>query len=134
MSTFPPLTHVALTVRDLSVSVPWYEALLDAKPAIDEDTVGNFHHTVYLIGNNTLLGLHQHTDPAPDETFSEFRVGLDHVAFRCVDRAAVEEWANHLDGVGVEHSGLKDVPYGTVLTFRDPDNIQLEFYSVPPGA
>ena len=39
-----------------------------------------------------------------------------------------------LDEVGVEHSGLKDVPYGTVLTFRDPDNIQLEFYSIPPGA
>ena len=40
MSTFPHLTHVALTVRDLSVSVPWYEGLLDAKPVIDEDTTG----------------------------------------------------------------------------------------------
>lgn len=37
MSEFPPLTHVALTVRDLSVSVPWYEALFDAEPVIDED-------------------------------------------------------------------------------------------------
>jgi hypothetical protein len=26
MKTFPPLTHVALTVRNLSVSVPWYGA------------------------------------------------------------------------------------------------------------
>jgi hypothetical protein len=25
MALFPPLTHVALTVSDLSVSVPWYE-------------------------------------------------------------------------------------------------------------
>ena len=33
---FPSLTHVALTVRDLSVSVPWYETLLDAKPVLDE--------------------------------------------------------------------------------------------------
>lgn len=31
MSTFPPLTHVALTVRDLSVSVPWYEALFESQ-------------------------------------------------------------------------------------------------------
>ena len=38
MSTFPPLTHVALTVRDLTVSVPWYEALFDAEPVLDEDT------------------------------------------------------------------------------------------------
>jgi hypothetical protein len=38
MPAFPPLTHVALTVRDLSVSVPWYQALFDAEPVIDEDT------------------------------------------------------------------------------------------------
>ncbi len=81
MAEFPPLAHVALTVRDLSVSVPWYEALFDAKPVIDEDTVADFHHTVYVIGSGTLIGLHQHVKPAPDEKFSEFRVGLDHVAF-----------------------------------------------------
>ncbi len=84
---FPPLTHVALTVRDLSVSVPWYEALLDAKPVLDEDTDPNFHHTVYLLANSTLLGLHQHARPAPSGNFSEFRVGLDHVAFGVADRA-----------------------------------------------
>ena len=38
MTAFPPLTHVALTVRDLSVSRTWYEALLDAEPVLDEDT------------------------------------------------------------------------------------------------
>ena len=65
MTAFPPLTHVALTVRDLSVSVPWYEALLDAEPVIDEDTDPDLHHTVYLLGNGTLLGLHQHETPAP---------------------------------------------------------------------
>jgi hypothetical protein len=32
MTTFPPLTHVALTVTDLSVSVLWYRALFDADP------------------------------------------------------------------------------------------------------
>ena len=68
MESFPPLTHVALTVRDLSVSVPWYEALLDADPVLDEDTDPDMHHTVYLLGNGTLLGLHQHQTPAPAET------------------------------------------------------------------
>ena len=65
--SFPPLQHVALTVRDLSVSVPWYEALLDADPVIDEDTDPDMHHTVYLLGGGTLLGLHQHQTPAPAE-------------------------------------------------------------------
>jgi catechol 2,3-dioxygenase-like lactoylglutathione lyase family enzyme len=60
---FPPIGHVVLTVRDLSVSVPWYEALLEAKPVLDEDTDPDLHHTVYLLGGSTLLGLHQHYGP-----------------------------------------------------------------------
>ena len=63
----PPLTHIALTVRDLSVSVPWYESILGAEPVLDEDTDPDMHHTVYLMGNGTLLGLHQHQTAAPPE-------------------------------------------------------------------
>jgi len=130
MADFPPLTHVALTVRDLSVSVPWYEALLGGEPALDEDTDPDFHHTVYLLGN-TLLGLHQHAKPAPDERFSEFRVGLDHVAFGCADRAELERWALRLDELGIEHSEIKDRAYGSGVSFRDPDGIALEFFAPP---
>ena len=96
MAEFPALTHVALTVRDLAVSVPWYEAILGAKPVLDEDTDPDFHHTVYLLGNGTLLGLHQHGTPAPDETFSEHRIGLDHVSFGCADRSELERWQQRL--------------------------------------
>jgi catechol-2,3-dioxygenase len=132
MATFPALTHVALTVRDLSVSVPWYEALLEAQPVIDEDTDPDLHHTVYLVGNGTLLGLHQHVKPAPDEPFDEHRVGLDHVAFGCANRTQLEQWARRLDALGIEHGGIKDAAYGSGLSFRDPDNIALEFFA-PPG-
>src|SRR4029453_5030784 len=131
MADFPPITHVALTVRDLSVSVPWYEALLGAEPALDEDTDPDFHHTVYLLGN-TLLGLHQHKAPAPDETFSEYRIGLDHVAFACASRAELEQWAARLDELGIAHGGLKDASYGSGVSFKDPDGIPLEFFA-PPG-
>jgi glyoxylase I family protein len=131
MSTFPPLTHVALTVRDLSVSVPWYEALFESAPVIDEDTEPHLHHTVYLIGNGTLIGLHQHEKAAPAERFSEFRVGLDHVAFGCEDRTELEKWANRLDELGVVHGGIKDASYGSGVSFRDPDGIALEFFAPP---
>ncbi len=131
MMTFPPLTHVALTVRDLAISVPWYEGLFDAKPVIDEDTDPDLHHTVYLIGNGTLIGLHQHKTPAPTELFSEFRVGLDHVAFGCANRAELEKWANRLDEIGVQHGDIKDASYGSGVSFRDPDGIALEFFAPP---
>jgi glyoxylase I family protein len=131
MPTFPAITHVALTVRDLSVSVPWYEQLLGVKPVLDEDTDPDFHHTVYLLGS-TLLGLHQHGTPAPDERFSEHRVGLDHLAFGCANRAELEEWVARLDELGIAHGGIKDASYGSGISFRDPDGIALELFA-PPG-
>ena len=131
MTTFPPLQHVALTVRDLSVSVPWYEALFAAQPVIDEDTEPTMHHTVYLLGGGTLIGLHQHATTAPPERFSEFRVGLDHLAFACTDRGELEKWAGRLDELGVAHAGIKDASYGSGLSFRDPDGIALEFFAPP---
>jgi glyoxylase I family protein len=134
MGPFPSLTHVAITVRDLSASVPWYEALFEAEPVIDEDTDGDFHHTVYLLGGGTLFGLHQHTKPAPDEGFSEFKVGLDHIAFGCADRQELEKWASRLDELGIEHSGIKDAHYGSDVSFRDPDGIALEFFAPPDGS
>jgi len=132
MSEFPPLAHAAFTVRDLSVSVPWYEALFDASPVLDEDTDPDFHHTVYMLGNGTLIGLHQHGTPAPTEKFSEFRVGLDHVAFGCANRGELERWARRLDELGIKHGGIKDASYGSGVSFRDPDGIALEFFA-PPG-
>jgi catechol 2,3-dioxygenase-like lactoylglutathione lyase family enzyme len=131
MSEFPPLNHVALTVRDLSVSVPWYEALLDAEPVIDEDTEPSMHHTVYLLGGGTLLGLHQHSTPAPAGCFSEYAVGLDHVSFGVADRAELEKWAARLDELGVDRGRIKDAAYGSGLSFRDPDGIALEFFAPP---
>jgi catechol-2,3-dioxygenase len=131
MSDFPPITHVALTVRDLTVSVPWYQALLDAEPVIDEDTDPAMHHTVYLLGGGTLLGLHQHETPAPPGMFSEYSVGLDHLAFGCGDRAELEKWETRLNELGITNGGIKDAHYGSGLSFRDPDGIALEFFAPP---
>jgi glyoxylase I family protein len=131
MAEFPALAHVAVTVRDLSVSVPWYQALLGAEPVLDEDTDPDFHHTVYLLGNNTLFGLHQHGTPAPEGNFSEYRVGLDHVSFGVANRAELEQWASRLDELGIAHGGIKDASYGSGVSFRDPDGIALEFFAPP---
>jgi catechol-2,3-dioxygenase len=131
MPTFPALTHVAITVRDLSVSAPWYRALIGTDPAIDEDTDAGYRHVVFALDNDTLLGLHQHTQPAPDEGFSELRVGLDHVAFECESRGDLEKWVDRLDELGIEHGGIIDASYGSGLSFRDPDGSALEFFAPP---
>lgn len=131
MPTFPALTHVALTVRDLTVSAPWYRELIGADPVIDEDTDAGYRHVVWALPGDTLLGIHQHTNAAPDERFSEYRVGLDHVAFACGSRTELEEWVTRLDELGIEHGGIVDAPYGSGLSFRDPDGSALEFFAPP---
>jgi glyoxylase I family protein len=98
---------------------------------LDEDTDPDFHHTVYLPGGNTLLGLHQHGTPAPEEDFSEFRVGLDHLSFAVTDRSELEKWAQRLDELGIAHGQIRDAGYGSALSFRDPDGIALEFFAPP---
>ncbi|MGA5544357.1 VOC family protein [Mycobacterium sp. NPDC051198] len=127
--TFPALAHVAVTVRDLAISGPWYRALFGADPVLDEDTDAGFHHLVWLLDGGPLFGIHQHQTPAPDGRFSEFRVGLDHVGFGCATRAELQAWVDRLDGLGIAHGGIVDAPYGSGLSFRDPDGIALEFFA-----
>src|ERR1700687_2494406 len=109
MAEFPTITHVALTVSDLNRSVPWYEALFGAKPVLDEDT-GPFRHVVWLVGGQTLVGLHQFPDVADATPFTERRLGLDHLAFACANRGELEEWKSQLDRLGIENGGVVDAP------------------------
>jgi catechol-2,3-dioxygenase len=129
---FPSLNHVALTVRDLAVSGPWYRELIGAEPAVDEHTDAGFHHLVWLFDNGTLFGIHQHDRDVEHTQFSELQNGLDHVGFGCADRAELEAWVDRLQTLGIEHGGIVDAPYGSGLSFRDPDGIALEFFA-PPG-
>ncbi len=131
MAEFPGITHVALTVTDLKRSRPWYERLFDEKAVLDEDT-GTFHHVVFILGGQTLVGLHQFPDPHGSEPFDERRAGLDHLAFACANRSELERWQSRLDELGIQHGGIVDAPYGSGLSFRDPDNIALELFA-PPG-
>jgi glyoxylase I family protein len=124
----PAITHVAVTVRDLAVSVPWYEALFEAEPVLDEDT-GPFRHVVFALGG-LLFGLHQFPDPVAG-AFDERRVGLDHVAFGAADRGELQQWERRLDELGIAHGGIVDAHYGSGLSFRDPDGIALEVFAPP---
>ena len=87
-----------------------------------------------MIGD-TLLGLHEHSvDVAVDDTFTEYRVGLDHIGFGCADRDALVSWERQLDELGISHGGIVDAHYGSGLSFRDPDGIALEFFAPPSGS
>lgn len=66
----------------------------------------------------------------PRQPFNEFFPGVDHLEFLVADRGDLDDWVERLDALGIAHSGVKEPTYtrNAILTFRDPDNIQLEFF------
>jgi glyoxylase I family protein len=141
----PSLTgrlSLTLTVRDPVQSALWYREVFGLESLSEyAGEAGLVEHVCIWDHLNGLLlcFVHHHTEPAGDG-FSEFRIGLDHLEFFVPARADLDEWASRLDSLGVEHSGVK-APAGSknaMLTFRDPDNIQLELFfdgiwQVSPG-
>ena len=133
--TRPTLHHIALTVTDLDASIPWYERVFGIAYRMEVPHPGG---TGKLLGDEAwrfVIALHRH-DANAGEAFAETRTGLDHVGLAVPSRADLEAWQAHLEDVGVvrapaadrpcTQSPIDDRPFGSILVFRDPDNIQLE--------
>lgn len=130
MAEFPSLGHVAVTVTDLDRGREWYSKLFGTQPVLDEDA-GSFYHVVWALGGGSLFGIHTHPRENDQPDFNEFRTGLDHIAFAVSSRADLESWEKRLDDLGITHGDIVDAPYGSGLSFRDPDNLPLEFFAPP---
>ncbi|HVM40851.1 MAG TPA: VOC family protein [Acidimicrobiia bacterium] len=72
-----------------------------------------------------LVGLMEHGDGV-DAPFDHRRLGLDHFALHVPERSDLDEWVEHLDALGITHSGVQETPYSDTICFRDPDGIPLE--------
>jgi glyoxylase I family protein len=131
MPTITAIHHVSVTVTDLERSVPWYSEVLGLTKLMEEQHPNDDGYAVVLGTPDWALcvGLHVHpTNTA--EQFSEIRTGLDHVAFLVSGHAELEAWESRLTDLQVEHSPITDREAYSVLVFRDPDNIQLEFFTL----
>lgn len=124
------VSHVALTVTDLNASVEWYLRLFEGT-VLWEEHDDPAHEFVLVFAPPLAIGLHRHTKTAAGDAFDEARVGLDHISWQVPDRAGLQAWEKRLDELDIAHSPITEAPYGTVLVFRDPDNIQLEFFALP---
>jgi len=126
MPAFSGVHHIALTVNDLEMSVPFYE-MLWGSASVATLTGESFVRRIFRPVPGLTFGLTQH-ETQLSGPFDPTRLGLDHVGFACADREAIVEWAQHLDAVGIAHSDIVDTDYGSALSVKDPDNIALEFY------
>jgi glyoxylase I family protein len=134
--------HVALTVTDLDASVAWYEQVFSVSYQMDAPHEGGTARILADAEWKLAFALHVH-DANQGESFAETRTGLDHVGFVVPTRDDLEAWQKHLERNRVARaeaadkpltqSPISDEPYGSVLVFRDPDNIQLEMFAPAAG-
>ncbi len=136
----PPLSgrvEVNLTVLNPARSAAWYAELLGMETRYESVSTDGRLTYVSLVDprSGLVLCLVGHA-ANPGQGFSEFRTGLDHLEFLVERRGDLDEWAARLDELGIAHSGVKRLTYtnNSMLTFRDPDNIQLEFFWRSPPA
>ena len=129
--------EVNLTVRDPTTSASWYSELLGMEPLYDFASDDGRMRYIALVESKSrlVLCLVGHAGN-PGDTFSEFRTGLDHLEFLVDQREDLDQWADRLSQLGIEHSGVKELDYtqNAMVVFRDPDNIQLEFFWRAPPA
>jgi catechol 2,3-dioxygenase-like lactoylglutathione lyase family enzyme len=119
--------HAALTVRDADASASWYADLLGMRVVMSGDDESVRFRVLAHPECGWVLGVRQYAGH-PAGAFDEFRTGLDHLAFGVASRAELEAWERELASRGVKYSPIAETAIGSVIVFRDPDNIQLEFW------
>jgi glyoxylase I family protein len=127
--------HLRLTVTDVERSRQFYIGLLgfevaaDSPPEDDPQAAEVFKVLfggVVMIRGSLLLGLRPMA-PSGDR-FDPDRVGLDHLSFGVASHDDLEQAVLLLDEHGVKHGEITSLPsFGIdVLSFEDPDGVQLE--------
>jgi glyoxylase I family protein len=122
--------HLRLTVSDLDRSLKFYTEVLGF-----ELRVRFGPNSVFLHDGTVGLGLNTpwHEISDDERRFDEARVGLDHIGLRVGSPHDVQRAAEHLDACGVARSEVKPgrIADSLMVVFRDPDNVQLEYYYTP---
>ena len=129
------INHLRLTVTDVERSRRFYTGLLGFEIVAESPPPGDpsaqevfriLFGGVVMARGSLLMGLRPMA-PAGDR-FHPDRVGLDHLSFGVASREELERARRLLDEQGVTHGEIVSLPsFGIdVLSFEDPDGVQLE--------
>ena len=127
--------HLRLTVTDIERSRAFYTELLGFAVAVEsppaDDPSANevfkiLFGGVVMTRGNLIMGLRPMARSG--DRFDPDRVGLDHLSFSVGSRDDLEDALRLFDERGVSHGEITALPsFGIdVLSFEDPDGVQLE--------
>jgi catechol 2,3-dioxygenase-like lactoylglutathione lyase family enzyme len=124
------LHHISLRVGDIDRSVSFYRDVLGF------DVQAPAEGLAYFTAGDSLVVLKPPLEgTAEGDRFSEYRIGVDHLAFAVNDRAELERAVEAVRAAGGTTAGIEVDPLlnKEYVCFRDPDNVQWEFYGVEPS-
>ena len=116
------LDHLDFNVSSIAATERFYTPFLGTPK----------HHTaefvVYKVGDTLIF----FTAPLKHQQhpFEKDNIGLNHLAFGCRTRPALEAIASQLDAANISHSGIKIDSHGKkdYIWLNDPDGFRVEFY------
>jgi catechol 2,3-dioxygenase-like lactoylglutathione lyase family enzyme len=118
--------HVKIPVTDLARSIDWYGRVFGFQVTWEfADADGVVRGVGGDVPGMEPVGLCFRVNPEAAAGCRDF----DPVSFGVDDREHVEEWAAHLDALGIGHSPVIEASIGYLLVFNDPDGLQLHLYS-----
>lgn len=132
MATITGGHHIAFTVQDAERSTSWYQEVLGMQVVMQGDEEDVRFRVLAHPDSGWIVGLRQYPG-REDGPFDEFRCGLDHFAFGVSSSDELQAWEDRLRELDVPFTPSTETPIGTVIVFRDPDNIQLEFWLPASG-
>lgn len=128
MPNFVGLSHLSLSVSDRDASVRWYRDVLDFHVVVADMDTEEWKRSICMHASGVMLSLTQHIISTP---FDHRNAGIDHISFAVSKRSELDEWEQWLSERRVKRSPISETDLGSALSFRDPDDIPLEFYCLP---
>jgi glyoxylase I family protein len=123
--------HASFTVSDREKSVIWYQEVLGFERHSEVEAKTFRRTRMRHPDSGITVTLTQHEGGSHGQ-FDERHIGLDHLALAVRDLDDLKAWKRRFEERGVDHSEIKETgPGASMITLRDPDNIQLEVFSTP---
>jgi catechol 2,3-dioxygenase-like lactoylglutathione lyase family enzyme len=133
----PVIDHIQITVKDMSVALPFYDKLMPLLGFNLENrtnAVVQSHelHVVEYIHPQLAFGINSPREPFAEETVHRRKPGaLHHLAFKVESKAEVDRLATELERIGAKIvDGPRLFPqHGSdyyAVFFKDPDGIKYE--------
>lgn len=130
MPTFDRVGHISFSVSDCRATADWWRSIFGFEQimTLEEET---WRAILLALPDGTAIEFQQH-DGNVGEAFDPVRTGFDHMGIHVSSRDDLVQWQNHFERHGVTYTPIADRDYGSVLTFKDPDEIQFEMFYLSP--